>query len=382
MVSIIRIVITRPVQPAKPSPLVPGFREKKVIARPSRPFVRPRFPQLPPRLPPPKASSPLELIPGPIDEGWICVGTSDDFAVDEAVKVPFRTVPLVVVRAAKDRQLRVMHDACIHRGAPLHKGRVDGDGCIECPYHGWTYDPNRGNILIPSSPTYAVISMPIKWDVREQNGLVWVTPLAHEDPPVVPMMYDPGTRTVCRSVDLSVPAATLLENGFDITHASWVHARNGAFGSYRQLPHNLVEEEIEGGGIRVSFDYKPSPEGLPARLFGAAIVHNVHQVALPYTTWSEVSFEASGKVQRLVTFVTLTPLEDGKTRMHIRFVRDFALFPLFDLVFWLMGGLIVEQDREVLEEIYPVDKRTREAHGPWDRPTEAYRQRLRRIIFK
>ena len=30
-------------------------------------------------------------------------------------------------------------DVCLHRFAPLHKGKVKGD-CIECPYHGLRVD--------------------------------------------------------------------------------------------------------------------------------------------------------------------------------------------------------------------------------------------------
>lgn len=31
-------------------------------------------------------------------------------------------------------------DACPHRLAPLSQGRVDpSTGCIECPYHGWSF---------------------------------------------------------------------------------------------------------------------------------------------------------------------------------------------------------------------------------------------------
>ena len=30
-------------------------------------------------------------------------------------------------------------DRCVHRGMALSSGRVTGD-CIQCPYHGWSYD--------------------------------------------------------------------------------------------------------------------------------------------------------------------------------------------------------------------------------------------------
>lgn len=41
-------------------------------------------------------------------------------------------------------------DACPHRLAPLSQGRVDPkSGCIECPYHGWSFDADGSLQTIP-----------------------------------------------------------------------------------------------------------------------------------------------------------------------------------------------------------------------------------------
>lgn len=315
-------------------------------------------------------------LPGSSPEGWICLGRSRDFPVGRPRLAPFRTLPFVVVRQ-KGRGLCVHSDACIHRGAPLHLGRLGPDGCLECPYHGWRYGPD-GSIEVPGRGVMYPDS--ILWQVRERDDLVWVAPdlLTRSEPPAVPLLGAEGTRAVRGSYDLAVPAAQLLENGFDITHASWVHAQGGAFGHLRELPTNVVEEETPTGNLRVSFDYRPDPRSLTSRLFGIRTVRNVHEVILPYTTWSEVSFRGG----RLVTFVTLTPLEKSRTRLLATFVRDFATSPLLDPLVLAMGSYIVGQDRALLERVYPAASRSREAHGPFDGLAETYRSRLRRMLFK
>src|SRR5205085_1936412 len=46
--------------------------------------------------------------------------------------------PLALFRAASGRPAALL-DRCAHRNAPLSLGSVH-EGCVRCPYHGWTYD--------------------------------------------------------------------------------------------------------------------------------------------------------------------------------------------------------------------------------------------------
>jgi phenylpropionate dioxygenase-like ring-hydroxylating dioxygenase large terminal subunit len=45
----------------------------------------------------------------------------------------------------------VMSDLCIHWGAALSSGEVEG-GCLRCPYDGWKYQPGGRGIEIPALP--------------------------------------------------------------------------------------------------------------------------------------------------------------------------------------------------------------------------------------
>lgn len=45
-----------------------------------------------------------------------------------------------------DGRPRVLDNQCLHLGSPLDGGFVD-DGCLTCPWHGWTYDVVTGDLV-------------------------------------------------------------------------------------------------------------------------------------------------------------------------------------------------------------------------------------------
>jgi phenylpropionate dioxygenase-like ring-hydroxylating dioxygenase large terminal subunit len=68
---------------------------------------------------------------------------------NQLYKATLLETPLVLGR---DRQGLpfALHDACPHRGMPLHCGQFDGRQ-VECGYHGWKFDAHSGQCqLIPS----------------------------------------------------------------------------------------------------------------------------------------------------------------------------------------------------------------------------------------
>ena len=60
-----------------------------------------------------------------------------------------------------------LHGVCAHQGGPLDEGKVI-DGCLTCPWHGWTYQPADG-----CAPTPFVEKIPT-YDVRIEGGRILV----------------------------------------------------------------------------------------------------------------------------------------------------------------------------------------------------------------
>lgn len=63
---------------------------------------------------------------------------------------------IAVVRHAGG--ISAVHGVCAHQGGPLYEGKVV-DGCLTCPWHGWTYRPEDGCApppFVEKIPTYEV----------------------------------------------------------------------------------------------------------------------------------------------------------------------------------------------------------------------------------
>ena len=70
------------------------------------------------------------------------------FGADKPLKVQMLGQRFALWRDAKGA-VRCVSDTCTHRSGSLGDGRVR-NGCIECPYHGWTFQGDGTCVRIPS----------------------------------------------------------------------------------------------------------------------------------------------------------------------------------------------------------------------------------------
>ena len=231
--------------------------------------------------------------------------------------------------------VQIVHNACKHRGAALHMGTVEQDGALSCPYHGWRY--GCGRVARPWDGP--VDSCLFDFQTKEQDGLLWLS--LHgtlTSPPPVPYASDDSFRTCWFVTEIAQCAQLILENGIDPSHASWVHANGLGFGTANEQPTN-----VRHGNNTIAFDYVPNRYAVSSSLLGITTTKNTHAYALPYTTWSEVILRDE---KRLMTYVTLCPVDEKRTRMFVCFAQNFGV-P--SKLFVAMGKQIVEQDRRILE---------------------------------
>lgn len=76
----------------------------------------------------------------------------NDLHKDKPSRFTLLDEDLVIWWDKKDQQWRVFQDMCPHRLAPLSTGRIDEDGLLECPYHGWTFSGKGDCQSIPQQP--------------------------------------------------------------------------------------------------------------------------------------------------------------------------------------------------------------------------------------
>lgn len=149
--------------------------------------------------------------------------------------------PLVLWWDHESKVWATMSDACPHRLAPLSEGRVDEDGQIECPYHGWSFTSEGECTKIPqaASAPDGLLSRcrGTSFATVEKQGLIWVwaTPLnfgASSDATVLPdesliptceAMDDDRFVWIDVSRDMPYSADMLLENVLDSSHVPFTH---------------------------------------------------------------------------------------------------------------------------------------------------------------
>jgi hypothetical protein len=105
---------------------------------------------------------------------------------------------------------------------------------------------------------------------------------------------------------------------------------------------------------------------------------NMHAIAYPYTTWSDVIIPVGNQDKTLMTYVTLCPETATRTKMFVGFSQNIGI-PNWILV--SMGKAIVEQDRAILENL---DSKYLSSgiDGDHDDLIAEYRTTLAKLIFK
>ena len=118
-------------------------------------------------------------------------------------------------------------DVCRHKGAAPSLGWIE-NGCINCPYHGWTYDMEGNLVNIPSRPELNGILKVnlVRYECRERAGMIWVSLVDDPwgDPPGLAEWDDPTMHWQSPPFyDWRTSAPRRLENFVDFSHFPFVH---------------------------------------------------------------------------------------------------------------------------------------------------------------
>jgi phenylpropionate dioxygenase-like ring-hydroxylating dioxygenase large terminal subunit len=314
---------------------------------------------------------------------WHPVARSTDVAAGVVVPVQLLGEALALWRAPNGR-VGLVDDRCVHRGTALSGGRVGNDGCLRCPYHGWTFDAAGVCTAIPQVPDRPVpptAAVPA-YAVDEHAGLIWacLAGPARLPCPQFPEAERPGWRSIIGPpVDWSCTASRNVENFIDMAHLGWIHA--GTFGNpdIDEVAPYTVRATDDGAELCVGWPY-------PARI---AIAPNEaplvmetefdYRVVLPFT----VRLESRGMGVPNALLHAVAPLTPTTCRTFwVVAVPDDGDLP-DDLL--IQGQLAVyEEDRWVVETQRPAHvplDPAAELHLPFDRYAVAYRRALADLGF-
>jgi phenylpropionate dioxygenase-like ring-hydroxylating dioxygenase large terminal subunit len=282
-------------------------------------------------------------------------------------------------------QVTCMSDLCPHRGVALSIGKLIGE-CVECPFHGFRFDPSGRCTLIPANGKNAtppkVFQVNRVYPTREAHDLIyiWWGEPKDELPPLP--WFD--------SIDDSFSYSTLrdhwathysraIENQLDVVHLPFVHYntigrghRTLVNGPLSRVQGDLLELWVynvpDEGQMPLRASELPEPQRRPFLQFRFPnIWHN----------W------ISDDLRVVAAFV---PVDDENTLMYIRYYQRVVKLPVLRELFNWVGAranLVIErQDRRVVITQRPKRSGLRigEKMIPGDGPIVDYRRRREELI--
>jgi phenylpropionate dioxygenase-like ring-hydroxylating dioxygenase large terminal subunit len=285
---------------------------------------------------------------------WVLLGFQDRLA-RRVSNVTLHDTKLVVFPTKDgDKELRVAHDACPHRGASLGSGGVVQGDCMVCPYH---------------SRRIGVNAYPERFfDYSAQDGLVWVDFASnlltqHHPPPAYPEHSDPALRTFEYSKELAVNPVLMAENTLDWQHLSSVHRVHFIQGE----PKVTIRSRGAHGWAEYAYQ---------SGLFELTIDNEYH---IPFTTSLRFRFrhmETGEELPPLLLWFSISPVSGGKVALHLRVSRGALTSPLADWIFRLIDELPLLEDAAVVAGVDPLEwSRNRLDAG--DEFVSAYREAMK-----
>ncbi|MDY6781526.1 MAG: Rieske 2Fe-2S domain-containing protein [Cyanobacteriota bacterium] len=258
-----------------------------------------------------------------VKEAWYPVAYVQD--LDPAKLTPFTLLgqDLVIWYDPPAQTWRAFEDRCPHRLAPLSQGRVNEDGHLECPYHGWAFSGEGNCQVIPQQKEGGQAQQSKRaciaaFTTHIQQGLLFVYPGNSANAPLVEVpIVEPLEESpqdwVCLDTfrDLPYDALTLLENVLDSSHIPFTHHKS--VGDRANVsPVELEVVESGKGGFKGIWEEGPR-RGTLGRQETTFIA--------PGLMWHDLTSKQFG---RTMTVVYATPIRKGECRLFARFPFKFS----------------------------------------------------------
>ncbi len=253
--------------------------------------------------------------------------------------------------------------------------------CIECPYHGWTYNSQGNCVRMPAHPSQrpperARVNV---HPVKIAHGLVW-TCLGEpsSDVPPFPEWGDPSYRSIhAGPYAFNALGPRVIENFLDVGHFPFVHA--GSLGDPAHTEIEDYEAQMTPSGV-ISRDipiWQPDPDGTGG---AAARVSYTYEVLKPLAA----RFTKAQGERRFAMIDIVTPVDSGRSLAWVIMTMNHS-FEVPEERIVQFQDEVTAQDLPIVEsqrpEMLPLDLQA-ELHLRSDRTAIAYRRWLKQIGLK
>ncbi|HLO85518.1 MAG TPA: Rieske 2Fe-2S domain-containing protein [Nostocaceae cyanobacterium] len=270
-----------------------------------------------------------KILPGGSDpeffdwqEAWYPVHYLEDLHKSKPNPFTLLGQDIVIWWDKQSQSWKAFIDQCPHRLAPLSEGRINPDGLLECPYHGWAFSGDGACQIIPqqvaggkaeTSQRACVSSLP----TTEKQGLLFVyagnpdNALNTKIPVIEPIEESPEGWVILNTFrDLPYDATTLLENILDPSHVAFTHHLTvGNRANAAPLELEVVESGKQGFQGIWKQGLKQGQTGKLSTTFVA-----------PSLMWHDINADKG----RVLTVVYATPIRKGECRLIARFPFKFV----------------------------------------------------------
>lgn len=200
---------------------------------------------------------------------WLCLGRSHQLPAKNRYQTyDIEQVSVLVVRGTAG--LRAFHNVCRHRGAQLCPDEAGEllNGCVQCPYHGWTYNGDGKLLSAPNmqrEPGFAADEFGlVEIGCVEWNGFVLInfasdasdfdqryqTVAQHFDPWQLSSLQVGGELTYTVQANWKL----LFQNFSECYHCPTVHPKLAQLTPYKSATNDLLEGPFLGGPMVLAED--------------------------------------------------------------------------------------------------------------------------------
>ena len=312
------------------------------------------------------------MLDGFLDEGLADVWTPVAFSREVGKRPVAVTVASerVVLFRGQEGKVAALVDRCPHRGVALSLGKVDKDGCLQCPFHGWRFKADGACAHVPFNPLPAEKLRNLgatAFPVRERGGLIWMYTRpgaeAPEEPHVPAELEDSRFSVWCHEEVWKTHWSRAMENMLDAPHLPFVHGTTIGWGMRRKMrPDSRMEVVARPTATGMRVEWKVDNEDSPS--------------GLDWMRPNGMRLEVRLGKRTAVMNIWCVPQDSTRTRMLLAGARDFGQLSPVGLLFDQNNRIILMQDRAIVESSSPaeVPHPSEERSVATDRATLAFRR--------
>jgi phenylpropionate dioxygenase-like ring-hydroxylating dioxygenase large terminal subunit len=317
---------------------------------------------------------------------WYVILASKEVKKNQVLGVKRLGENIVVWRDSQGR-IGAARDKCPHRGIALSKGRVKNEH-LQCPFHGFEYDPSGRCLLIPANGKAATVPEHIRataYPVAEQNEFIyiWYTrepgKLNADEAanlPALPWFTDLGADLVWQGFTDHWKAhySRAIENQLDVVHVPFIHHTTIGRGIGPVV--NGPYTEVNGNSI----SFWPSNE------------QDTGQTPVPpakmskpgkstYITFIFPNLWENHIMDSMRIIVAFAPVDELNTIFYLRTYQKMVKIPLLKELYFsftkLFNHIVLHQDRRVVETHQPQASSLKMDENliPGDYPIVLYRKK-------